>query len=146
MRLIWTMTAAAAAVTGLAACGQSEQQIRTTSREGLLLGCRNGDASDRATLNQAGVSVDRFCTCAVDRYMQSASIDELKQMSRNSGTMPPGLTAAATQCASELVSQANPAAGAASAGNQTAAEPAAPAEGAAAEGGETGGDNGAAEH
>ena len=145
MRLIWTMTAATLAVTGLAACGQSEQSLRTTSREGLLLGCRNGDASSRAILNQAGVSVDRFCTCAVDRYMQTASIDELKQMSRNTGAMPPGLSRAAEQCMGEMVSQSRPAAGAPPAGNESAAEPAAPAEGAAAEGGEAAGENGTAE-
>jgi hypothetical protein len=145
MRLIWTMTATALAVTSLAACGQSEQALRTTSREGLLLGCRNGDASDRAAMTQAGVSVDRFCTCAVDRYMQSASVDELRQLSRNPRTMPNGLSRAAEQCAAEMVHQSAPAAGAPPAGNEAAAEPAAPAEGAAAEGGEAAGENGTAE-
>lgn len=129
MRLMLGMTMGLLTLSGLAACGQSEQALRTTTREALLLGCRNGDASARATLNQVGVSVDRFCGCAVDRYMQSASTDELRQLSRNKGgAMPPGLTAAAGQCMTEMVAQSAPAAGAPAAGNETAAEPAAPSE------------------
>jgi hypothetical protein len=146
MRLIWTMTAAALAVTGLAACGQSEQSLRNTSREALLLGCRHGDASSQATLNEAGISIDRFCTCAVDRYMRSASVDELKQLSRNSSAMPAGLTTAAGQCMGEMVSAATPAAGAPPAGNGAAAAPAATGDAAHAEGGDAATENEAAEH
>lgn len=145
MRLIWTMTATALAITGLAACGQSEQSLRSTSRQALMLGCTHGDASTRAELNQAGISVDRFCTCAVDRYLQSASVDELKQLSRNSSAMPAGLTTAAGQCMGEMMTQATPAVGAPAAGNEAAAEPAAPAEAAHAEGDAPAG-NGPAEH
>jgi hypothetical protein len=146
MRLILTMATAALAVTGLAACGQSEQALRTTSRAALLLGCRNGDASSQATLNQAGISVDRFCTCAVDRYLQSASVDELKQLSRNSSTMPPGLTSAAGQCMAEMMGQSTPAAGAPPAGNEGALAPAAPGEAAPAESGAPAEENVTAEH
>ena len=146
MRLILTMASAALAVTGLAACGPSEQSLRTTSREGLLLGCRNGDASARATLNEVGVSVDRFCTCAVDRYMRSASVDELKQLSRNPGTMPGGLTTASEQCMTEMVSHSTPAAGTAPAGNEGATAPAAAGEAAPADGAAPAEENGTAEH
>src|SRR4051812_29626600 len=121
MRLILTIATAALAVTGLAACGQSEQSLRTTSRDGLLLGCRNGDASDRAVLNQAGISVDRFCPCAVARYMQSPWVEELKQLPRNAGPIPNGLSGGGEQCMAERVTQPTPAAGAAPAGNEAAA-------------------------
>jgi hypothetical protein len=134
MRLILSLSAGALALAGLSACSQSDQAVRASAREGLLLGCRSGDASAQATLNQVGVSVDRFCNCAVDRYMQSASIDELRQLSRNrGGAMPQGLTTAAGQCMTEMMSQAAPAAAPPAASNaaESAAPGEAPAEGAA---------------
>lgn len=126
MRYIRTMAVSMLVLTGLAACGQSEQAQRNTAREAMLLGCRNGDASDRAALNQAGVSVDRFCTCAVDRYLQSATAEQIRQLSANPNNAA-GLEATAAQCVTEMVGQSAPAAGAPPAGNEAGATPAAPA-------------------
>ena len=134
MRVMLGLTMGLLTLSGLAACGQSEQQLRNTTREGLLLGCRNGDASDRAILNQAGVDINRYCACAADRFIQSASAEQLKQLSRNPGAAAadPGMLRAAEQCMRE---QMPPTAPTPAAANQSAAEPAAPAEGAPAEGG-----------
>jgi hypothetical protein len=136
MRLMLGMTMGLLTLTGLAACGQNEQALRTTTREGLLLGCKNGDAATRTAMAQSGINVDRFCTCAVDRYMQTASIEELRRLNRTAGpnaTPPAAFTAAAGQCMTEMVSQSTPAAGATPpAANEGAAAPSeAPAEGAA---------------
>ena len=146
MRMILTMATTALAITSLAACGQSDQQFRNTARAQLLAGCNGADASARAQMTQAGVDVSRYCTCAIDRYMQGASSEQLKQLSRNPGSAAsdPGMERAAEQCVREQM-PANvvtnltmePARD-----NVITPEPAAPAEGAAAEGGE----NGAAEH
>ena len=119
MRLILTMATTALAITGLASCGQSDQQYRNTARTQLLAGCRSGDASARAQMAQAGVDVDRYCTCAIDRFMQSASTDQLKQLSRNPGSMSAdqNMQRAAEQCVREQV----PNAGATPAAPQTEA-------------------------
>lgn len=122
MRLILGMTFGLGALTGLAACGQSEEALRNTTREALLLGCRNGPASDRATLTQAGISVDRYCTCAVDRFLRTQSREQIKELARNPNNVP-GLEAAAGQCISEMMPGA--AAANEAAGNETT--PAAPA-------------------
>lgn len=143
MRMILTIATTALAVTGLAACGQSDQQFRNTARTQLLAGCNGGDAATRAQMTAAGVDVSRYCTCAIDKYMQGASSEQLKQLSRNpaSASSDAGMQRAAEQCVREQMPAA--------AANQTQAaptEPVAPAEGAAAEGGDAGGENGAAEH
>jgi len=103
MRLISTIAVATLAVTGLAACGQSDQQFRSTARTQLLAGCSGGDANMRAQMSQAGVDVNRYCTCAVDKYMQSASSEQLKQLSRNPGTASTdqAMQRAAEQCVRE---------------------------------------------
>lgn len=105
MRLMLGMTMGLLSLTGLAACGQSDQQFRTTAREQLLRGCQAGDASMRAQMSQAGVDVDRYCTCAIDRFMQSASSERLKQLSRNPGSAAgdQGMQRAAEQCVREQV-------------------------------------------
>lgn len=146
--MILTMATTALVITGLAACGQSDQQFRNTARTQLLAGCQGGDASARAQMTQAGVDVNRYCACAVDRYMQGASSEQLKQLSRNPGSAAsdPGMERAAEQCVREQM-PANAASNLATEpahDNATAPEPAAPAEGAAAEGGEAAGENGTA--
>ncbi len=98
----------------------------------MLIGCRNAPAAERAAIAQAGVSVDQFCTCAVDRTVRSLTSEQLKQISSNPNDVP-GLEAAAAQCMSELMPGAG-AAGNEAAGNETA--PAAPEAPAAAEDGE----------
>lgn len=140
MRMILTIATTALAITGLAACGQSDQQFRNTARTQLLAGCNGGDAAARAQMTAAGVDVSRYCTCAIDKYMQGASSEQLKQLARNpaSASSDAGMQRAAEQCVREQM----PAAAAANQSEAAPPEPAAAAEGAAAEGGE----NGAAEH
>jgi hypothetical protein len=140
MRLVMGMTIGLAALSGLSACGPTEAQLRNTTREALLLGCRNGAAADRATLTRAGISVDRYCTCSVDRYVQGLTSEQLKEISRNPGNVP-GLEAAAAQCVGELMPAG--ASGAPTTGNEgapVATEAPAPApaaqDGEAAEGNE----------
>ena len=139
MRLVLGMTVCLAALSGLTACGSSEEALRNTTREALLLGCRSGNAADGATLNQAGIGIDRYCTCSVDRYLRPLTSEQLKQISTDPASVP-GLEAAAAQCMSEMVrSTAAPAAG-----NEAApAAPEAPApaadDGEAADGNEAGG-------
>ena len=142
MRMILTVAATALAITGLAACGQSDEQFRNTSRTQLLAGCQGGNASARAQMAQAGVDVNRYCTCAVDRYMQGASTDQLKQLSRNPGNADtdPGMQRAAEQCVREQL-PANTATNLASEPARDGGNTAEPAEGA-----EAAGDNDTAEH
>ena len=142
MRLIMGMTIGLAALTGLTACGQSEEALRNTTREALLLGCRNGAAADRATLTQAGISVDRYCTCSVDRYVRGLTSEQLKDISRNPSNAP-GLEAAAAQCVGELMPAA--ASGAPTTGNEAAPATDAPAPAPAAEDGEAAEGNEASE-
>ena len=85
---------------------------------------------------QAGVDVNRYCTCAIDRFMRSASTDQLKQLSRNPGSAASdqNMQRAAEQCVREQV----PNLGATPPAPQTEAAPAPANEGAeehAAEGG-----------
>ncbi|HTU10639.1 MAG TPA: hypothetical protein VMG08_07030 [Allosphingosinicella sp.] len=109
MRLMLTMATGVLVLTGLAACGQNEQSIRSNFRTQALANCQRGaDASARAQLSQAGINIDQLCTCAIDRYMQQASLDQLKQDANNPD--PPALRATSIQCASELVRQSTPAA------------------------------------
>jgi hypothetical protein len=122
MRLIWTVTATALAITSLAACKQSDEQYRATARTQLLQGCQGGDASMRAQMAQAGVDVNRYCTCAIDRFMQSQSSEQLKQLSRNPGSAASdqNMQRAAEQCVREQV----PTLGATPPAPQTEAAPA----------------------
>jgi hypothetical protein len=122
MRLIWTAAATVLAITSLAACGQSDQQFRNTARTQLLAGCNSGDAAARAQMTAAGVDVTRYCTCAIDKYMQGASSEQLKQLSRNPGraSSDAGMQRAAEQCVREQL----PNAGATPAAPQTEAAPA----------------------
>jgi hypothetical protein len=127
MRLIWTMTAAALAVTGLTGC-QSEESYRANLRTQALANCRtgaNGEAGATAQLQQVGMTVDQFCTCAIDRYMRAASYDQLKR--EQSNPSPPGLTSAGMQCVAEHVQQSGAGAAAPEAGATPAAPDAAPA-------------------
>jgi len=144
MRVISSMIVGVLALSGLAACGQSEQSLRASTRDQMLLGCRSGDAASRAQLTQAGVNVDQFCGCAIDKFMQSASTEQLRQISSNPNNVP-GLETASAQCMREMMPQSTPTPGAPAAPNEAAAGPAAPAEAGAAEGNEAAEENGAAE-
>jgi hypothetical protein len=140
MRLMLGVTFGLAALTGLTACGQSEESLRNTTRELMLVGCRNAPAADRAALAQTGVNVDQYCTCAVDRTVRSLTSEQLKQISRNPNAVP-GMDAAAAQCMSELMPGAGTAGNEAAGNNSAPAAPEAPAaeDGEAAEGNETAG-------
>jgi hypothetical protein len=54
-------------------------------------------------MTAAGVDVTRYCTCAIDKYMQGASSEQLKQLSRNPGSASSdaGMQRAAEQCVRE---------------------------------------------
>ena len=124
MRLISTMAFAALTVTGLAACGQSEESYRANLRTQGIANCRSGasaNSAEAAQLSQIGLSVEQFCTCAIDRYMRTASYDQLKR--EQSNPSPPGLTAAGAQCVAEHVQQSGAARGAAPDTNTAPAAP-----------------------
>jgi hypothetical protein len=138
MRLIWSMTFALA-LAGLAACKPSDESVRNTVRAQALQGCRQGDPAARAQMSQMGLNLDELCTCAIDRYLASAPIEQLRG---NPGPeAQQAVQRASMQCAQEMISRAGatPGAipGAAPATNEapTAPEiaPAAPAEPGAAE-------------
>ena len=136
MRLIWTAATTVLAITSLSACRQSDEQYRATARTQLLQGCQGGDATARAQMTRAGVDVDRYCTCAIDRFMQSQTSEQLKQLSRNPGSAASdqNMQRAAEQCVREQV----PNAGATPAAPQTEAAPAPGNEGAEAPAAEAG--------
>ncbi|HYD13389.1 MAG TPA: hypothetical protein VEC11_11130 [Allosphingosinicella sp.] len=143
MRLFLSIPLAVGAIVALGACGQNEQALRNTFRTAALTGCQNGDPAGRAQLQQAGIDPNRYCTCAIDRYMQSATLEQIKADSRDPNSSA-ALRGAAMQCASELMQQSGAAAAAAAGAN--ASEAAAPAEApAAAEGGEAAAGNEAGE-
>lgn len=127
MRLKLSMTVGALALAGLAACGPNEASVRNTFRTAAIAGCQQGDPSARAQMAQAGISVDQLCTCAVDRYMQSATLEQLKQ-NPNTPEATSRLQTATMQCATELMRQAGGAApGGAPESNAAPAAPEAPA-------------------
>jgi hypothetical protein len=121
MRMMLMTAAGAILLAGLAGCNrgnqanQSSQVDRGAMRQLLLVGCRNGDANARAQMNQAGISVEQFCTCAVDRYLQSASDEQLQRVYTNPSDAR-GMEAASQQCVAQMMSQA-----AAPAGNEAGA-------------------------
>lgn len=121
MRLMLSMTVGALALAGLSACGQNEQALRASFRTQAMENCRAGATpAARGQLTQLGISADQLCSCAIDRYMRAASIDQLKQ---DRGTeMPAGLNAATTQCVTELVRRSTPGAAPAASEPAPAAE------------------------
>lgn len=112
MRLIMSLGVGALALTSLAACNrQSDDSVRANFRSMALAGCRQGgDPATRAQMSQVGINIDELCTCAIDRYMSSAPIDQLR------GNPTPqalqSVQAASMQCAQEMVSRAGAAPGA----------------------------------
>ncbi|HTU10636.1 MAG TPA: hypothetical protein VMG08_07015 [Allosphingosinicella sp.] len=115
MRMILMTAASALLVAGLAGCNrdaptnQPGQASRNASaplidrggiRELLLIGCRNGDPNAARQLTQAGINVEQFCICAVDRYVQGASDAEIQQISTNPNQAR--LQQASEQCVAEM--------------------------------------------
>lgn len=112
MRLILSLSVGALALTGLSACNrQSDEAVRNTFRTAALAGCQRGDANARAQMAQVGLSLDELCTCAVDRYMASATVEQLKADPNNPEGMQ-RVQAASLQCAQEMMSRAGTAPGA----------------------------------
>ena len=100
MRLISIMTVSLIAIAGLAACGQSEESLRTAFRTQGTANCKAGaDPATRAQLTEMGMSVDELCTCAIDRYLRTASFEQLKQDRNNPA--PPALVRTTAQCVTD---------------------------------------------
>lgn len=134
MRMILTIATTALAITGLSACGKSEESFRANLRTQGIANCKAGAGANSAAaaqLSQVGMSVDEYCTCAIDRYIRATSYEQLKSEVNNPA--PQGLISAGAQCVAERVPQSagGAAAGAAPNANATSAAPeeAAPAEG-----------------
>ena len=139
MRLILSLSVAALALTGLSACNrQSDDAVRNTFRTAALAGCQRADPNARAQMAQVGMSLDELCSCALDRYLASAPVDQLRQNPPSAEAMQ-SVQRASMQCAQEMMSRAGgapgAAPGAAPATNEApaAAEAPAPAETGAAE-------------
>ena len=123
MRLILSMTLATLALGGLAACSKpSDESVRNTVRASALQGCRmGGDPATRAQMTQAGINIDELCTCAIDRYVASAPIEQLRGAPGPEAQQ--AVQRASLQCAQELMSRAGTTPGASSArGRSTSAE------------------------
>lgn len=127
MRLMLSMTVGVLAFAGLSACGQNEQALRASFRTQAMANCQSGGTpAARSQLTLMGITPEQLCSCAIDRYMRTASIDQLKQ-DRNTA-MPPGLNTATMQCASELMRRPAPGAAPAATEAAPAIEAAPPAE------------------
>lgn len=142
MRLMLSMTVSALALAGLAACGQNEASVRNTFRTAAIAGCQQGDANARAQMAQVGLSLDQLCSCAVDRYMQSATLEQLKQ-NPNTPEATSRLQTATMQCASEMMRQSGAAPGGVPVSNTAPTVPETPPAAPAEPGGA--GENGATE-
>ncbi len=97
MRLIRTMALGAVALSGLAACGQSDEAFRASYRTKAVEACNQGA---RSAPNSAGADMNRFCSCIVDRYMQATSTQQLRA-ERNQTTPPSAAQEAMMQCVRE---------------------------------------------
>lgn len=126
MRLMLGMTFGLVALTGLSACGQSEESLRSAFRTQGTANCKAGaDPASRAQLSQIGMSVDELCTCAIDSYLRTATFEQLKQDRNNPA--PPALVRTTAQCVTDFAARSSGAA-AANAAAPAAETPAAPAE------------------
>ena len=93
------------ALAGLAACGKSDDAIRTEARTRLTANCPRSATPDvTAMLAQEGVTIAQVCTCSIDRYLRSATVAQITEDS--AVATPPRVSAASTQCMTELVTAA----------------------------------------
>ena len=134
MRGPLTIAAAAALAAGLGGCDRaapanqtggnsaSIQIDRSAMRDLMLAGCRNGDPAAAAQLRQAGIDLERFCACSVDRFLQGVSDTELQRMNTNPNDAR--LQRASEQCVAQMTGQ--PALSAGNAADGAADEAAAP--------------------
>lgn len=132
MRILLGMTLGAVAITGLGACGQSEEAFRASYRTEALRSCTAGaNSTNTAPLTQLGITVQALCECAIDRYMQATPVDQLRR-EMNATEMPAGVRNATIQCTTQLMRPQGGAATPALPSTEAPAAPAAPTEGAEA--------------
>jgi hypothetical protein len=135
MRIISSIGLGFVMLAGLAACGKSDDAIRTQARTQLAANCPRAATPDvTARLAQEGVTIDQVCTCAVDRYLQGATVAQIREDSASPA--PPRISAVTAQCVTELVTAAH--ANSVQPANEAAPAPAEPA--AANEAGEAAGE------
>lgn len=105
MRAISTIGLGLVALVGLAACGKSDEAVRSEARTRLTANCpRSATPEVTAMLAQEGVTIDQVCSCAIDRYMRTATVAQIKEDANVAA--PARISAASTQCVSELVTAA----------------------------------------
>lgn len=105
MRIISSIGLGLVALAGLAACGKSDEAVRAEARTRLTANCPRSATPDvTAMLTQEGVTIDQVCSCTIDRYMRTATVAQIKE---DSGVAAPArISAASTQCVTELVTAA----------------------------------------
>lgn len=101
MRLILVAALCSAALSG---CGESEAAFRDAYRTRAVESCADGARSAGASA-PPGVDFQRMCECSVHRYMQSRSLDQLRQ-EEDQTTTPPEARAALQQCLMEQMGDA----------------------------------------
>ena len=105
MRIISSIGLGLVALAGLAACGKSDEAVRTEARTRLTANCPRSATPDvTAVLTQGGVTIDQVCSCTIDRYMNSATVAQIKEDSAS--PTPARISAASAQCITELVAAA----------------------------------------
>jgi hypothetical protein len=133
MRIISSIGLGLVVLTGLAACGKSDEAVRNEARTQLTASCpRSATPEITAMLQQSGLTIEQVCTCTIDRYMRTATVAQIKEDSGNPA--PARISAASSQCLTELVAAQSHGAPA------TEAAPAADAAGQAAAPAEAGGE------
>lgn len=136
MRVISSIGLGLVALTGLAACGKSDEAVRNEARTQLTANCpRSATPEITAMLSQSGVTIDQVCSCTIDRYMRTATVAQIKEDSGNAA--PARISSASAQCVAELVATAQSHAAAPANGTAPAAAEAGPAEAAPEAGGDT---------
>lgn len=102
MRSLFALAAGAVALSSLAACGGGEEAFRNNIRTQALANCRGGSNAEAASqLAAVGMTVDQLCTCAIDRYLRDATIEQIRRDSNNQ--LPPALRNATMQCMADHV-------------------------------------------
>lgn len=105
MRTILSLGFGLVALAGLAACGKSDEAVRSEARTRLTANCpRSATPEVTAMLAHDGVTIDQVCSCAIDRYMGSATVAQIKEDSAN--PTPARVSAASQQCVTELIAAA----------------------------------------
>lgn len=105
MRTILSVGLGLVALAGLAACGKSDEAVRTEARTRLAANCPRSATPDvTAMLAHDGVTIHQVCSCTIDRYMNSTTVAQIKEDSAS--PTPARISAASAQCVTELVAAA----------------------------------------